>query len=144
MAVVSLPFFIAYRKAIIPYLIAAIQHSLIGDLLVGGGIQLLWPLTTAWIGLQICQISIIDVLSEWIIFIISVATMLKLGDMRKLIEPHLLNLLLIAPVASIISPLLFRFPVLIPTSLYVPHLAYLVVLSFSIICDIKYLIKKPL
>ena len=39
---VFVPFLLLYKKRVIPYFIAVLQHNLIGDFLTGGS-QLLWP-----------------------------------------------------------------------------------------------------
>src|SRR4030067_1789293 len=41
---IFVPFFVFYRQKAIPYFLALVSHSLIGDLLIGGNLQLFWPL----------------------------------------------------------------------------------------------------
>jgi len=69
--------------------------------------------------------------------------MLKMRDLQKLFQPHPLNLLLTIPVFTIILPVFFGFPIQAPMGLFIPHLAYLVLLGISILIDFKaILIKK--
>lgn len=49
MTVLFVPLYMFYRKGI-PYFIALLSHSLIGDLPTGyNGVQLLWPVSSEWI-----------------------------------------------------------------------------------------------
>ena len=50
--IVFIPFFIVYRKKAVPYFLALISHSLIGDFFIGGNVQLLWPISTNKFGLR--------------------------------------------------------------------------------------------
>lgn len=138
----SLPFLIAYRKTVIPYIIATIQHSLLGDYLTGGGIQLFWPINQKWYGLGTCPLSSINISIEWISFLASLALMSKMGDLRELLKPHPLNLILLAPIASIYSPMFLRFPMQVPNELIIPHLTYMTLFALSILIDVRKLIRR--
>ena len=62
------PFFVVYQKKAVPYFLALAQHALIGDF-IGGGVQLLWPLTTQPYGIGIAIRSQTNVGIEWIAFV---------------------------------------------------------------------------
>ena len=47
-----IPVFIIYRKKAIPYFLALISHPLIGDFLIGGKLELFWPISTQQFGLH--------------------------------------------------------------------------------------------
>jgi len=53
MLIIFIPVFILYGKRVAPYLLALIQHPLIGDYFVGGKIQLFWPITTNRYGIEL-------------------------------------------------------------------------------------------
>ena len=138
----SLPFLIVYGKTVIPYIIAIVQHSLIGDYLTGGGIQLFWPMNQKWYGLGTCPSSSINIAMEWISCVASLALMTKMGDLRELLKPHPLNLILLIPISSIYSPMFLGFPIQVPNNLIIPHLTYLALFALSILIDLKKLMGK--
>lgn len=73
LVIVSLLFlnvFVIYGKRVAPYFTAAVQH-LLGDYLVGGSVQLLWPVSVRWYGVGIEMTSVINILMEWIFFLTS-------------------------------------------------------------------------
>ena len=133
----SLPFLIAYGKTTIPYILATVQHSLIGDYLTGGGIQLFWPINQKWYGLGTYPLSSTNIAMEWISFLASLALMSKIGDLHGLLKPHPLNLILLIPIGSIYSPMFLGFPIPVPNELIIPHVIYLVLFALSILIDIR-------
>ena len=78
-----LPIFILLKKRAVPYFVALLQHSLIGDYVTGGN-QLLWPVTPNWYGsgLGLKVTSPINILLEWILFLIALIIMFKTKDTR--------------------------------------------------------------
>ena len=142
LALLSAPFLLFYRKTAIPYAVAIGQHLLIGDFLIGGSEQIFWPLSEEFYGMGICQWSSLNILTEWILFTISVAILYKLGDLENLLKPKILNLTLIVPLISIGLPLFFGIPVNIPIALFPTHLAYFTLLTISIISDFRRFIQR--
>jgi len=130
-ALSSLPFLLLYKKSAIPYILAVLQHVIVGDYLIGG-IQLLWPINQRWYGLYYCPESVVSKLVEWILFVASLLLFLKTDDMRGILEPHTLNLTLIFPLVAVISPL-FKFPIRLPNALLIPHLVYMTIFAISIL-----------
>jgi len=128
-ALSSLPFLVFYRKSAIPYMLAAFQHVLVGDYLIGG-IQLFWPINQRWYGLYYCPESILSELLEWILFAASLLLLFRTNDIRGILEPHKLHLVLILPIVAVISPL-FQFPIRLPNVLLIPHLAYMIIFAIS-------------
>jgi membrane-bound metal-dependent hydrolase YbcI (DUF457 family) len=90
--VVFIPFFLLYRQRATPYFAALASHSLIGDFLIGGQLQLLWPLSTNEFGareLGFPYINIynpINVALEFTLFAIALAVMLKTRDLFHFFE----------------------------------------------------------
>jgi len=137
-----LPAFFLFGKRATPYFIAIIQHSLIGDYLTAGGVQLLWPTSLQWYGVGIHIKSLISILIEWTLFLTSITIMLKTKDVWTLFQQHPSNLLLSIPIFTVLLPALFRIPVYVPLGLIIPHLTYLTLFAFSILIDFKAVLMK--
>ena len=137
MIIASLLLMMVYGRAVIPYFFTMAQHSLIGDYLTGG-VQLFWPINREWYGLKAYQVSsTMNLTIEWVLFLVSIALLLKTRDFYELLSPHLMNLSLIVPIAAICAPLLLRFPVKVPIKLIIPHIIYLTIFAASILKDVK-------
>ena len=137
MVIISVLFLRFYGRAVIPYLLAAAQHSLIGDYLTGG-VQLFWPINRGWYGLKAYQVSsMMNITIELVSFFVSMALLLKTRDFYELLSSHLMNLSLIVPIAAICVPLLLGFPVKVPIELIIPHVIYLTIFAISILKDVK-------
>jgi len=139
---VFLPIFAIYKQRAEPYFVAVIQHIIIGDYLIGGDLQLLWPLTTNTYGLYIGMGSLIHVALEWGFFIISMTFMVKAKDIFLLFKPHPSNMILAIPVLTVLLPTLIRFPLYVPLALLIPHLVYLILLTVPIIIDLNVMLTK--
>ncbi len=132
--ILFLPFFVLYKTGAVPYFLALVQHSLVGDFIVGGakgGTMLFWPLTSAYHGLSISIYSSTNIVLECSSFLVAGVVMLKTGDVKKLLKGKLSHLSLILPTFTVISPILFQFPLTVPATLLIPHIAYLVLFTLS-------------
>ena len=142
--IVFIPIFAVYHKRATPYLIALIQHSLIGDFMAGGRIQLLWPITTHYYGTGMDIKSQINTTVEWTLFLISIIIMLKTKDTATLFQPHNTSLILSIPAFALLLPTFVGFPLDVPAWLIPPHLAYIFMFSASIIIALcKHLKASP-
>jgi hypothetical protein len=139
---VFLPLFAVYKKRAVPYFVAVIQHIIIGDYLIGGELQLLWPLTNNMYGFSIEVASLAHVALEWSLFIISMAFMIKTRDIFFLFSPHSSNMILAIPVMTVLLPTLISFPLYVPLSLFIPHIVYLILLTIPILIDLKIIHTK--
>ncbi len=139
---VFLPVFLTYKKRAVPYFVALAQHPLIGDLLTGGGVQILWPLTSNWYGAGIEITSLTNIILEWSLFLISMTLMVKTKDLWILFQPHPSNLLLTIPAFTVILPIFLRFPLTVPVTLIIPHLVYLTLFALSILTDLKFISQR--
>jgi len=126
----------------IPYFIALMQHILIGDFLTGGGIQLLWPITQTWYGIETPIASLANTLLEWFSFLTASAMMLATRDMHKLLKSSQSNLLLSVPVLTVLLPSFLHFPLTVPPSLLIPHLFYLGLFIASLLFFLKSSLKS--
>jgi membrane-bound metal-dependent hydrolase YbcI (DUF457 family) len=135
---VFIPFFLLYRQRATPYFAAVASHSLIGDFLIGGQIQLLWPLSTNEFGLHelgFPYINIYDPINialEFTLFAIALVVMLKTRDLFHFFRNNKLNLILIIPIFTVLLPSFVGYPLRVPILLILPHLFYLVIFSIAV------------
>jgi len=139
-SIVFIPIFAIYRKKATPYFIALIQHSLIGDYIAGGRIQLLWPATSKFYGLELSIKSQTNIIIEWIMFLTSTIILLKTKDAATLFQPRYSNLTLSIPTFTVLLPALLSFPIEVPTWLIPPHLAYLFLFLICMIINLSKLL----
>jgi membrane-bound metal-dependent hydrolase YbcI (DUF457 family) len=145
--IVFIPFFALYRHKALPYFLALISHSLIGDFLIGGQVMLLWPLTSQMFGLRNFGIYTyiqdpISITLEWTLFAISTIVMFKTGDLSSFFRNKKSNLLLAIPIGTVLLPTFVSYPLQVPLWLMPPHLFYLALFSISILTVIAGFIKK--
>ena len=139
---VFLPIFAIYKKRAAPYFVAVIQHIIIGDYLIGGNLQLLWPLTTNTYGFHIGIASLTNIILEWSLFIISMTVMIKAKDIVFLFKSHPSNMILAIPVLTVLLPTLISFPLYVPLALLIPHIVYLIIFTIPIMIDLKIMLTK--
>jgi len=139
---VFIPFFLFYRQRAAPYFVALVSHSLIGDFLIGGQLQLLWPLSTSEFGFQNIKITDpINVGLEFTLFLIATAVMFKTGDIHRFFQNSKLNLVLAIPIFTVLLPTFASYPLYVPLLLVLPHLFYLVLFSISVLLVLTRLFK---
>jgi membrane-bound metal-dependent hydrolase YbcI (DUF457 family) len=142
-ALVFIPIFIYYRKKAIPYFLALISHSAIADFVIGGQVQLFWPLSSSQFGLSelggpnINILSPLNLAAEVILFIIAMAVLYKSGDWRVFFKADKRNIVLFIPMVCVLLPstigypfsesLLFSSPLLA-----VAHLIYLALFTIAV------------
>lgn len=133
-----IPFFIIYRQKIVPYFTALVAHSLIADFVVGGQLQLLWPLSTREFGFTGINIfSQINVLMELTLFAIAILVTWKTRDLLQFFKKSKANLVLTIPVFTVLLPTFSGYPLSVPVLLILPHLFYLVLFTISVIIALK-------
>lgn len=140
LSIAFLPVFAIYRKRAIPYFVAILSHPLVGDFLIGQT-KLLWPLQMDF-GIGILMRSPTNIILEWSAFLVSIVVMLKTGDMRKFLQPHLSNLLLCIPAFTVLVPTILSFPLGVPVWLEPPHLVYMFLFAIAIIMALFRLFKS--
>ncbi len=139
---VFIPFFVLYRQKATPYFAALASHSLIGDFIIGGQIQLLWPLSTNEFGIHELGLPYVNIYNpiniafEFILFAAALIIMLKTRDLFRFFRNNKLNLILIIPIFTVLLPTFVGYPLQVHTLLVLPHLFYLVVFSFSVLIPI--------
>ena len=145
---VFIPFFVLCWQKAMPYFAALASHSLIGDFLIGGQVQLLWPLSTSEFGLHesgFIYINIynpINITLEFTLFAIALIVMLKTRDLFKFFRNSKLNLILVIPIFTVLLPTFLGYPLSVPILLVVPHLFYLVLFSASVLIIIVRILNR--
>jgi hypothetical protein len=150
--IVFAPFFIFYGKRAVPYFLAYFSHFLIGDFLIGGQLELLWPLSSATFGLHEAGFMFIDIYSiinialELTLFTAAIVVMAKTRDYRVFFRPNKTNLVLIIPIATVLLPAFVGYPFNEPLFLSLPlmglaHLFFLVIFGLSVLITLYYGVK---
>jgi membrane-bound metal-dependent hydrolase YbcI (DUF457 family) len=137
--IVSLPFLIFYKKKAIPYFVALLSHSLIGDIF-SGGIQLLWPISTERIFVSSLQVrSSASLGMELILFVVSIVVMIAVKDFQKLLQSKTSLVYWMLPFGAVLAPLLLTFghQNYLPLLLIPPSLFYLALFSNSMINSLR-------
>lgn len=135
---VFIPFFIFYRQKAVPYFVALVSHSLIADFLIGGQLQLLWPLSTREFGFTGIDIfSPVNVVLEFTLFAIALTFMLKTRDIFQFFRKSKINLILAIPIFTVLLPTFSGYPLSVPFLLVLPHLFYLVLFAISVTIVLK-------
>lgn len=134
---IFVPIFILYRQKAVPYFTALVSHSLIADFLIGGKVQLLWPLSQREMGiidLGFPYINIynqINIALEFTLFAIALVVMLKTRDLFQFFRNNKETLILAIPIFTILLPTLTSYPLTVPIELIIPHMFYLVLFFIS-------------
>ena len=144
---VFIPFFVLYRQKAVPYFAALLSHSLIGDLFIGGYLQLLWPLSSREFGL--CGLGFpyiniyhpVNVALEFTLFTIALIAMWKTRDIFHFLRNNKLNLILAIPIFTVLLPTFIGYPLSVPPLLVLPHLFYLMLFSISALIVLKEILK---
>jgi hypothetical protein len=139
-----IPIFLIYRKKAIPYFLALISHPLIGDFLIGGNLQLFWPLSTRQFGLHeagfpyVSIFSPVNIALELTLFSIATLVLYKTKDWKAFFTSNKTNLILIIPITTVLLPTTIGYPFTIPLFFTVPllalaHIFYLVLFSIAVL-----------
>jgi membrane-bound metal-dependent hydrolase YbcI (DUF457 family) len=144
--VVLMPFLLIYGKKALPYYIAALSHSLIGDFFTGG-IEMLWPITQNWYGNFFMEVGgLADAVVELSLFVVSVVIMIKARDLQTLFEPKISNLALFIGFGALIGPMLNTGNGLesnLPVLLIAPSLFWIVLFAYSMLLGLKAAWNSP-
>ena len=128
------PFLITSSSKTFPYLATFTSHTLIGDYLTDGGVQLLWPLSSRWMRFSstIRIGSAFETNLEILLFTITLGTIILTKDYVPLFQANKTNFLLLIPISTIVLPMTLRYPLPIPTTLITPHIITLTILIISL------------
>ena len=140
---VFIPFFIIYRWKAVPYFTALASHSAIADFIIGGQLQLLWPLSTREFGFPYIDItSPVNVVLEFTLFVIATIIMWKTRDLFQFFRNSKLNLILAIPIFTVLLPTFTSYPLSVPLLLVLPHLFYLILFILSVLIALKGIVQR--
>jgi membrane-bound metal-dependent hydrolase YbcI (DUF457 family) len=143
--IVFLPVFVLYAEKAVPYFLALVSHSLIGDFLIGGRVQLLWPLSQNFYSNNLFNVRITDpanIALELILFAVAIAIMFKTKDLFGFFQAKRSNLILTIPILTVLLPTFAAYPLQVPLLLVAPHLFYLAIFSVAVVKEIVRITRK--
>jgi len=88
--IVFVPLLIIKKREMLAYLVVLLSHSAIGDYFIGGGVQLLWPVSQQWMKFPLA-IGIKNPLEpalELLLFVIPVVVLVISRDYEQLFNVH--------------------------------------------------------
>jgi len=132
--VIFLPLLILKMKNAAPYFAAIITHSAIGDLFTDRGIQLFWPVSSDWIRskISIPMGSAYENYIEISLFVVLIGTIILTRDYAHLFNSDKKNTILLIPLCTIVLPLMFKIPIIVPKILVLPHVIMMAIILLSI------------
>jgi len=146
--VLVVPFFLKYKKQVIPYYAALLSHLLIGDFFTGG-LELFWPLSQNWfIASNIDVVNIANVALEFTLFAVVLPLMFKTKDIQTLLKPIKHKWALVIALGAVLGPLLQigkSSEMFLPSLLMIPSIFYTCLFGYSLILDLQLKLqrKKP-
>jgi membrane-bound metal-dependent hydrolase YbcI (DUF457 family) len=137
------PIFLMYRKRAVPYFLALISHSILGDFFIGGQLQLFWPLSSDNFGIQqigsyyLSIYSTVNIVLEVTLFIAAMLILYKTGDWKIFFRSDKTNLVLVIPIITVLLPSTIGYPFTSPLifsqpTLAVAHIFYLFLFSIAV------------
>ena len=128
-----IPIFLYYKKQAAPPYVAIIQHSLIGDYITNGGVQIFSPILSKSFVIGIPLRSIENIIIESSSFLLAAILMILTKDLPKLFKPEKKNIFLIVPSGAILLSAIMPLSVAAPIELLVPHIFLLGLFSLSLL-----------
>jgi membrane-bound metal-dependent hydrolase YbcI (DUF457 family) len=144
--ILMLPLFIIYKKQVVPYYAALLSHSLIGDYFTGG-IELVWPISKGWFGLNIDVRDMGSIIAELTLFTTMSVIMLRSKDLQSLLKSQRSHLALIIAFGAVLGPLLSAgrsSEASLPALLVIPSLFWLVIFAYLILVELKHRLNAPI
>ena len=123
-----------------------LSHSLIGDYF-SGGIELFWPISKGWFGLNIDVRDMGSVIAELTLFTIMLVVMLRSEDLQSILKPLVSNLALFIAFGAVLGPLLSAgrgSEASLPALLVIPSLFWIIIFVYLVILELKHRLKPPL
>ena len=131
---VSLPVIVVYRKKAIPYIVALLSHSLIGDI-YSSGIQFFWPFSTDWFFVStISNRTGISVGLELALFVVCSLVMFVSKDFQRVLVSKTNRLFWLVPFGAVLGTFFLNFIgyyVEISVLLVIPCFFYIVLFGFA-------------
>jgi hypothetical protein len=118
--VLFVPLLAVYRRRVIPYVAAVLQHFAFGDFFVGE-VRFFWPFSLSFFGFDNAMLSVFDVGLETGGLLLAAGIMYFNGDLRRLLSVDMRNVLMFFPFLALVTSMLF-FAVDVPIIPLVAHL----------------------
>jgi len=130
---IFIPLLVMMPKKTAPLFAALATHSLIGDYITNGGVKLLWPISTEVMKYEstIIMGTKLETYLELAMFTMLILTLIISKDYKSLFDSDRRNILFLIPLSTIVLPIMFKYPVVIPEILIIPHLALLSLIAVS-------------
>jgi membrane-bound metal-dependent hydrolase YbcI (DUF457 family) len=152
-ALAFIPIFIYFGKKAIPYFLALISHPLLGDFLIGGNLQLFWPISNNTYGFHESGFYYIDIYNpinivlEVSLFLVAMLVLYKSGDWKVFFKPDLTNLVLIIPITTVLLPSTIGYPfsdslLLTEPTLAIAHLVYLALFAVAVLKTLSWMYRQ--
>ena len=143
---VFVPFFVLYRQKAIPYFLALASHGLIGDLLVGGNLQLFWPVQNTPVFLPapfpvIPITSVLNVALESSLFVVALIVLVKSRAFLSFFRGRKSYLVLVIPIFTVLLPTFTAYPLGVPLLLVPSHLFFLLLFSVTVLISLFTVLK---
>jgi hypothetical protein len=113
--------------------------------LIGGRVQLLWPLSQNFYSNNLFNVRITDpanIALELILFAVAIAIMFKTKDLFGFFQAKRSNLILTIPILTVLLPTFAAYPLQVPLLLVAPHLFYLAIFSVAVVKEIVRITRK--
>jgi hypothetical protein len=104
--VIFAPFLAVFRRKLIPYFVAVVQHFAFGDFLVGH-VMIFWPFSSSYFGLNIAMPSVLDVALETAGLLLAAGIIIFNGDLRRLLSIDMRNIPMFLPFLALLTSMLF-------------------------------------
>jgi len=131
--IVFLPLFVKFKRKTIPYFVAFLSHSLIGDIF-SGGVQLFWPFSKdLFYLLNFSVTNNLSIILELALFVIAVTFMVISNDLKKTLLGKTRWVYFVIPTGAILGPLLLTIRTYsnLPSLLIIPSLFCLGLFFFA-------------
>lgn len=143
--VLFIPFFVFYRKKAVPYYVALLSHSMVGDLFTGG-FEMLWPFSEGWFSfMSVDGTSFTAVASELFLFTVAVPLMFKTNDVQTLLKANNHNVALIIPFGAVLGPMAQLgqgTDMSLPLLLVAPSLFCLCIFAYSMLLEVNFRLNR--
>jgi len=104
--VICAPFLAVFRRNVVPYLVAVVQHFAFGDFLVGN-VMLFWPFSLSYFGFTNAMTSVFDVALETSGLLLAAGIMYFNGDLKRLLSVDMRNIPMFLPLLALLTSMLF-------------------------------------
>jgi len=134
--IIFAPILLMSFKMTLPYYAALVSHSLIGDYFTDGGVALFWPILPDYVrsGTVLTMGMSFEVYLELALFLTMFISLIVSRDFHFLFNSGKMNNLLFIPLTTVVLPIMFKFPMVVPPLLFIPHIILMgiMIVSFSI------------